>query len=766
MRVDLKDLSDGVLSVLPMFYVGWSDSVLSPSEIKLVHSKIEALSFLSAEDKSYLIKWTDPKSPPTKDVFQFWVSQLNQHAKRINFDQKKSLVDLGLQIAMNNTQSQALWENDKTRNALKDIELALGVESTLSTRIFTEKFDANRQKNIQHQYSFSPEKLAAFMDGDYAEVKQKMRSLLRDPVFKIQHFPDKKDKRADTLKQVKYLAKQGVSAYAFPTKYGGLQKKGEHIAVFEMLGYGDQSLAIKFGVQFGLFGGAVYSLGTEKHHKKYVEALSKAELLGCFAMTETGHGSNVRGLETTASYDHSTKKLTIHTPRVTAGKEYIGNAMDSTMAAVFCQLIVDGVSHGVHAVLVPIRDQSGNLLPGVKVEDCGYKMGLNGVDNGRIWFDQVEVPVENLLDKYGQIDEAGNYQSPLKSPSKRFFTMLGALVVGRICVGLAGISAAKTGLNIAVRYALKRRQFSKEGKTEEMLIMDYPSHQHRLFPLVAKNYGYYFALRELARNYVDAKESDIRKIETLAAGLKAKATWLSTESLQVCREACGGKGYLWENRFADLKADTDIFTTFEGDNTVLMQLVAKGMLTDYNQSFHNEGYRAVIKHIYTQVSNKMSSLNPVNTRNTNYSHLIDRAFHLHAFKFRETKLLISLSERMRSYIKKRVDGHQAFLKCQTHMIALANAYIDRVVLKAFVRAIRNCEDENSKKLLSKICDLYALQVIYEERGWFLENDYLEGQKSKAIRRVINKVNQDLRPDIGGIVEAFNIPEELVNAEIV
>ena len=186
-------------------------------------------------------------------------------------------------------------------------------------------------------------------------------------------------------------------------EFGGGGRVGDHITVFETLAYGDLSLLIKFGVQFGLFGGSIYNLGTEKHHRKYIDLLGKGELLGCFAMTETGHGSNVRGLETTAIYNHDKKTITVHSPNREAGKEYIGNALHCSMASVFAQLIVGGENHGVHAVLVPIRDKNGHLLEGIEVEDCGYKVGLNGVDNGRIWFDNVEVPVDNLLNRYGKM---------------------------------------------------------------------------------------------------------------------------------------------------------------------------------------------------------------------------------------------------------------------------------------------------------------------------------------------------------------------------
>ncbi len=763
-----QELTPGILSLLPLFYVGWSDSVLSPSEMKLIHHKIDQLDFLTDSDKAYIIRWTDPTSPPDEATFKQWVSYITKQGESIEITEKSDLIDLGIEIANANNQNQdsALWNSKRARTALHDIQHALGIEGHESSKLLLDKLDSDLDEDVFNQPSFEPHELKAILDGEYADTKDRMRQLLRDPLFAYVDEPDKDIFRLRVLEQVKALAKQGVSAYSFPTQYGGFEKSGDHIAVFEMLGYGDLSLAIKFGVQFGLFGGAVYMLGTEKHHKKYVEAMHRAELLGCFAMTETGHGSNVKGLHTTATYDHDTQEIIIHSPDEAAGKEYIGNAMHSTMAAVFAQLIVNGENHGVHAVLVPIRNEKGEVLPGVTVKDCGYKMGLNGVDNGRIWFDQVRVPKDNLLNKYGDITEDGEYTSPVANPSKRFFTMLGALVVGRICVGLAGISAAKASLTIAVKYGLKRRQFSKKDDAPETIIMDYPSHQHRLTPLLAKTYAYYFALRRLADKYRDNADGDMRHIETLAAGLKSKATWHATRTIQECREACGGKGYLKENRISDRKGDSDIFTTFEGDNTVLMQLVAKGLLTEFKQSFHDEGYRAVIKYLYTKLSNKMTELNPVQARNTNQSHLLSREFHLDAFSYREQKLIMSLSQRMRDYLKKRIDPYQAFLKCQNHMIACAHAYIDNITLKSFVKAVDAGEDSPSRRALQKVCDLYALSVLDEEKGWFLENDYFEGAKTKAIRRVKNKVIQDLRPDLEGLVDAFGIPDELLGAEIV
>src|SRR5262249_1541946 len=150
--------------------------------------------------------------------------------------------------------------------------------------------------------------------------------------------------------------------------------------------------------------------------------------------------------------------------------------------------------------LVPIRDENGDLLAGVRAGDCGLKMGLNGVDNGRLLFDQVRVPVENLLDRFARIDGEGRYESAIANPGKRFFNMLGTLVGGRLCVGSAAVSVAKSALAIAIRYATTRRQFGPAQGYEVPLLV-YPTHQRRLLPALATTYVFALAFQRVRERY-------------------------------------------------------------------------------------------------------------------------------------------------------------------------------------------------------------------------------------------------------------------------
>ena len=759
--------SPGVLSMLPLFYVGWSDSVLSPSEMKMIHQKISDFDFLTPADKKYLIQYTNPQFPPSEELFKSWMLAMKDAVINMPKSKVQSLSELGLEIAKASIsyKNDQIWDSPDVVKALVEIETELGVYNDEGLHGMILQLDGDKLKIKPKSISFDTDKMLQLIDGKYATTKKKVRKLLRDPVFSYGHIVDKDAHRAKVLELTKILAEQGLGAMGFDEKYGGKNQIGDYMAVFEILAMHDLSLTVKFGVQFGLFGGAIHGLGTEKHHKKYIEALGKAELLGCFAMTETGHGSNVKDLETTATYLPETGEIEIHSPTYSAGKEYIGNALHGSLAVVFAQLFVKGENQGIHAILVPYRNEKGNTLAGVTVKDCGYKMGLNGVDNGRLWFDHIRVPRENLLDKYGGIGENGEYHSPIQNENRRFFTMLGALVAGRICVGHGALNASKTALTIAVKYALKRKQFGPEGH-DEQLIMDYPTHQARLIPLIVKNYAFHFSLSTLRELYINAAdETSKRKVETKAAGLKAMATWLSTQTIQECREACGGKGYLTENRLSELKANSDIFTTFEGDNTVLLQLVSKGLLTEFKQSFHDDGFSSVMRYLFGKLSFSLTENNPYFRRNTSLEHLMSDDFLSDALRYREKKILISLSERMRDYLKKRINPYDAFLKCQLHMVDLAKAYVERLVYRDFFAAIYKMQDGAEKTMLDKIGRFYALNIIFENKGFYLESDYMDGSKTKAIRRLLHKMTQELRTEVEGLVDSFGIPFESIRAEI-
>jgi acyl-CoA oxidase len=630
--------------------------------------------------------------------------------------------------------------------------------------------------------------LRRFLDGPNRDVREHTRAVLCRPEFaKPETPPETAAYRERVSEWARVLASTGGPSLLFPAEFGGLDRVGGAIASFETLAHSDLSLLVKCGVQFGLFGGAVLHLGTRTHHERYLAAIASLELAGCFAMTETGHGSNVQRVETTATYDAEAGEFVVSTPHPAARKDYIGNAArDGRLAVVFAQLRVGGTEHGVHALLVPIRDPDGSVCPGVEIEDCGEKLGLGGVDNGRISFADVRVPRSALLDRYGEVTEAGEYRSPIESRDRRFFTMLGTLIQGRISVGGAAISATKSALAIAVRHALGRRQFGRPDSDAEELLLDYRVHQRRLLPALARTYALHFAqesvVAELDRIFGggiaegERSERDRRLLETRAAGLKALATWHATETIQTARECCGGAGYMAVNRFAELRADTDVFTTFEGDNTILLQLVAKSLLTGFRDQFEafnpietasfvaGQAWETVVERSAARelLQRLTDDLVPGREREED---ITDRDYHLALFRWREDHILSAVARRLRRGIERGEDPFDVFNDCQDHVVATARAHVEREILEAFVAAIERCEDERLRAVLERVCDLHAVANLEADRGWFQEHGRISSTRAKMLTRAVNRLCGELRPIAAELVDAFGIPDRILAAPI-
>ncbi len=599
--------------------------------------------------------------------------------------------------------------------------------------------------------------LRALLDGEYAEIRDRVRWWLSQPGNEPVVDLPLQEHREKVLAWVQELTAEGDTGRGFPAEYGGQDNVGGSVASFGALAFGDLSLLVKCGVQFGLFGGAILHLGTEHHHETYLRAATSMELPGCFAMTETGHGSNVQALGTTATYEPATGEFVIHTPHEDARKDYIGNAArDGRMAVVFAQLIAGGEERGVHALLVPLRDDGGETLPGVRIEDCGPKLGLDGVDNGRIWFEHVRVPRENLLNRYAEVAPDGTYTSPIENPTKRFFTMLGTLIQGRISVSGASISATKVALTIAIRRGLERRQFGIPGE-EEALLLDYRTHQRRLLVPLATTYALSFAQdRLIAELHAVFSDDDVddrqrRELETLAAGVKSIATWHATDTIQACREACGGAGYLRASRFAALKADTDVFTTFEGDNTVLLQLAAKNLLTDYKDQFGELDPLGTAQFIAGQALGMLAEKIGIPGRDEG-GDLLARKTQLDLFKWRHEHILGGVARRLKKGIGSGRDPFSVLVDCQDHVLTAARSWVDLVVLEAFAAV---ADDD---PLLGRLCSLYALSRIEAERGWYQEHGKLNAGRSKGVIKAVNTLLAELRPDAGMLVDAFGVPE--------
>ncbi|KAL6337859.1 hypothetical protein AAG906_002324 [Vitis piasezkii] len=572
--------------------------------------------------------------------------------------------------------------------------------------------------------------LSDFMRGKHRGIQEKVYEYFKSrPDLQTPVEISKDEHRELCMRQLLGLVREaGIRPFRYivedPSKY---------FAIAEAAGSVDMSLGIKLGVQYSLWGGSVLNLGTKKHKDKYYDVIDNLEYPGCFAMTELHHGSNVQGLQTVATFDPITDEFIINTPNDGAIKWWIGNAaVHGKFATVFARLLlpthdIKGVSDmGVHAFIVPIRDlKTHQTLPGVEIHDCGHKVGLNGVDNGALRFRSVRIPRDNLLNRFGDVSRDGKYTSNLPSINKRFAATLGELVGGRVGLAYSSVSVLKVSITIAIRYSLLRQQFGPP-KQPEISILDYQSHQHKLMPMLASTYAFHFATLHLVQMYSEMKKSHddqlVGDVHSLSAGLKAYVTSYTAKSLSTCREACGGHGYAAVNRFGSLRNDHDIFQTFEGDNTVLLQQVAADLLKQYREKFQGGTLAVTWNYLRESMNTYLSQPNPVTARWEGEEHLRDPKFQLDAFRYRTSRLLQSVAVRLRKH-SKTLGSFGAWNRCLNHLLTLAESHIESVILAKFIEAVQSCPEE-TRVTLKLVCDLYALDRIWNDIGTYRIVDYV------------------------------------------
>lgn len=615
------------------------------------------------------------------------------------------------------------------------------------------------------------EKILHVLDGDMHEQREEYRAFLASP--EMQPPPagtPTAEYREITFNQLLHFIDSGIPDAIFSEEYGGEDDLIKYLNFVDLTGHQDPSFGVKQGVNFALCVGALSKLGTEKHFDRFYEDFRTGKITGGLALTEVGGGSNVQNLQTEAIYDPQTREFILNTPTPDARKAYIGNAAQhGDYAVVYAQLIINGESKGPHGFIVPLRDKAGNLTPGVQIEDCGEKVGLNGVDNGYMGFDQVRVPYDSMLDKLAQINENHEYQTEIENPGVRFIKTIGALVTGRVLVGSSAISSAQNGLKTAVDFAVNRDVTGGN-------LMDKKAHQEDLFGHLAKIYAGTFAKKAL----IAGAESGTREFDDFATAMKFILSDYAYAALDRSRLAVGGAAYMAEKKVGKLRNDHDISRTFEGANTALRLFSARNQLKNFGKAFAKaSGLQKINIALIKPLTNRFNTLRP----RANTDHLLDPDFQMATFEKRENAMRLALASKANQIVGQnlkyaKIMAREPLSKDQIKEIRdlslaefgdqyqielreYANAYAEKLLLEQFITGVQAIDDPETKAALKDLCDLYAVSIMDEHSKWFLENNYMRTQKTKRFIDVKKSLYDRIRVNAQDLVDGFGIPEELL-----
>lgn len=597
--------------------------------------------------------------------------------------------------------------------------------------------------------------LAARLEGDSYQDSRRFRKLLSGAPFEPASISDGEEYQNRVDAWCRWFSENDLGRFGLPPKMGGDPQK--FLTLGYEIGLFDLSLMMRFGLQYGFALRALSRLGSLEQ-LEWLDQIADMRCSACFAMTERDHGSNVRALQTTATFRPEHGDFELHTPHQGAAKDSVTGLRQGSMAVVFARLVSAGQDHGVHAFVVKLRDQAGEWLPGVVIGPSHRMTALHGLDYGTLCFDHLIAPKNSLLSRYVKLDEKGSYKGLLRSESHRFNAMMGTLVVGRALIAQGAAGGAKKALYLAIRFAASRRQFGARGEQVERTLLSFQAVQKKLMPALATLLAVDAGRARLAQcqhEYLEDSVKD-RELETFTAAFKAYVSQFAVETAQLCRQTCGGAGCLESSGLGKLRAELDLFTTMEGDNTVLELMVARNLLTDHSRRFDKNGLIKALSWVGKNVD-RATKIGPLKSRDASSERLHSTEFLSDALRFRRESLRESLARRVKARVSRGVKTFEALNDCQDHSLSLARAYCEDKIFRCLRNLTESCPPGWDRRVLGHALSLFGLSRVEAESGWYSEQGFLNAAQSQTIRRECLELCSMLAQESSMILDAFEMP---------
>ncbi|KAL3737952.1 hypothetical protein ACJRO7_019473 [Eucalyptus globulus] len=508
---------------------------------------------------------------------------------------------------------------------------------------------------------------------------------------------------------------------------------------------------------------AIKGQGTEEQQQKWLPLAYKMQIIGCYAQTELGHGSNVQGLETTATFDPQTDEFIVDSPTLTSSKWWPGGlGKVSTHAVAYARLIVKGQDHGVHGFIVQLRSLDDHMpLPGITVGDIGMKFGsgaYNSMDNGLLRFDHVRIPRDQMLMRVLQVTREGKVvQSNV--PRQLIY---GTMVYVRQTIVADASCALSRAVCIATRYSAVRRQFGSQNGGPETQVIDYKTQQSRLFPLLASAYAFRFVGEWLKWLYTDVTQrlqandfSTLPEAHACTAGLKSLTTSATADAIEECRKLCGGHGYLSSSGLPELFAVYIPACTYEGDNTVLLLQVARFLMKTVSQL--GSGKQPVGSTAYMSRAEHLMQCRCSAQRVEDW---LKPNVVLEAFEARALRMSVACAQNLGKFS----NPEEGFAELSADLVEAATAHCQLIVVSKFIEKLQqDIPGKGVKQQLQTLCSVYVLHLLHKHQGDFLSTGCVTPKQAALANEQLRSLYSQVRPNAIALVDAFNYTDHYLGS---
>ncbi|XP_013188650.1 probable peroxisomal acyl-coenzyme A oxidase 1 [Amyelois transitella] len=528
--------------------------------------------------------------------------------------------------------------------------------------------------------------------------------------------------------------------------------------------YRVQSAIVKdvspFLLHMGMFVPTILGQASDDQLAEWLPKALSMQILGTYAQTELGHGTFLRGLETTATYDPSTEQFILETPTITGYKWWPGGLGHTTNhCIVVAQLYTKGKCYGVHPFFVQIRDtETHEPLPGVKVGEIGPKLGFQTANNGFLGFEKVRIPRESMLMKNAQVLKDGTY---VKSKNDKL--AYGTMVLIRVMIVNDASYEISRAATIAVRYSAVRHQSRPKPDQPEPQILDYVTQQHKLFISIATSHAFrmtgtwlWDSYSKVVHDMGKGQLDHLPELHALACCLKAVCSRDAGICVEQCRMACGGHGYMQSSNLPIIYGLVTATVTYEGEYTVMLLQTARYLMKAWKQAVDGNVLTPTVSYMLPFVRNKK----PTWTNNADGI--------IAGFQAVAAGKVKAAYEAIQKYEKAGNDYEDAWNLASVQLVNASEAHCRAIICQTFWKEVQRLSPTLSSGLavvMQQLAELYLVYWTLEKSGDLLVYSSISKSDLPLLQQRYEQLLSLIRPNAVGLVDAFDVRDEILNSTL-